>query len=76
LKLERINNVLFLSIAPECTISFKKEWVEHLRTLPYTKFGEYIRTIIYPALSSDERKLWNKSTINNRELHEAVQVEV
>ena len=73
MKLERIDGVLMLCIAPETYISFRWSWVEQLRSLPYDQFGEYIRTYIYPALSDLERKLWNKATISNRNLHNAVQ---
>jgi len=60
LRLERVQDVLVLHITPESCISFRDEWVEQLRALPYSEFGEFIRSTIYPALSAKEQKLWNK----------------
>lgn len=73
MKLERIGDALMLRITSDGYVSFRAEWIEQLRALPYDQYGEYIRTTIYPALSDMERKLWNKATINNRVLREAVQ---
>ena len=71
--LERIHNVIILQISPEDYITFREEWIEQLRALPYSQFGEFIRSTIYPALSEKDQKIWNKSTISNRDLHNAVQ---
>jgi len=76
LKLERINDVLMLHIAPELFISFRYEWVEQLRALPYEEFGNFIRDVIYPALSDKERQAWHQSQISNRDLQSAVQATV
>jgi len=76
LKLERIRDVIMLHITPEHCITFREEWIEQLRALPYDQFGEFIRSTVYPALSDNDRKLWNKVTINNRDLHAAVQAVV
>jgi len=76
LRIERIQDVITLHISDESCVSLRKEWVEQLRTLPYEEFGEFIRTSIYPALNDNERKIWNKATISNRDLQSAVQAEV
>ncbi|NLG17863.1 MAG: hypothetical protein GX556_11070 [Fibrobacter sp.] len=74
--LERIQGALMLHITPELCIYFRSEWVEQLRALPYDQFGEFIRSTIYPSLSDKERRLWNKTTINNRDLQAAVQAAI
>lgn len=71
--LERIHNVIILQISDEIYITFREEWVEKLRTLPYSQFGEFIRSTIYPALSEKDQNIWNRSSITNRDLHNAVQ---
>jgi hypothetical protein len=72
LKLERVNNVLMLEISADRRVSFRQEWVEQHRALPYDQFGEFIRDTVYPALSAQERKLWNGSKISNRDLQIAI----
>jgi hypothetical protein len=54
-------------------ITFREEWIKQLRILPYEQFGEFIRTNIYPALNDSDKKIWNSSTISNRDLQTAVQ---
>jgi hypothetical protein len=76
LNLERIHDVLYLCIAPESYITFREEWVEQLRALPYGEFGAFMRDTIYPALSDQERKAWRRSQINNRDLQAAVLADV
>ena len=73
MKIDRIQNVLFLIINIDCVITFREEWIMQLRALPYDQFGEFIRTNIYPALNDTDRKIWNSSTISNRDLQAAVQ---
>ena len=73
MRLQRINDGLFLCLDPERSISFLESWVEQLRSLPYEKYGDFIRKNIYPALSLMERSLWNKATISNRVLQKAVE---
>ena len=53
--------------------SFREEWVEQLRALPYEQYGDFLKDTIYPALTEEERKLWHKSQISNRALHAALQ---
>jgi hypothetical protein len=72
-KIDRIQNVPFLMINIDCMITFREEWITQLRTLPYDQFGDFIRTNIYPALNDADRKIWNSSTISNRDLQAAVQ---
>jgi hypothetical protein len=72
-KIDRIKDVPVLIITIDCMITFKEEWIKQLRVLPYDKFGEFIRTNIYPALNDTDRKIWNSSTISNRDLQAAVQ---
>jgi hypothetical protein len=76
MKLERLNNALTLDLGEGKTVAFRDEWIVQLRALAYDKYGEYIRTTIYPALSDDERKLWNRTTVNNLDLQAALQAEV
>jgi hypothetical protein len=68
LKLEKLENGYLLDLGDGHTVSLREEWVRELRSLSFDQFGEYIHTTIYPAFSDDERKAWNKSTINNKEL--------
>lgn len=70
--LERIEDLAFLKIDNENSILFRDEWVVALRPLPYGQYGDYIRSTVYPALSAKERQIWNKSTISNRALHDAI----
>ena len=72
MKLERVNNVLMREISADRIVSFRQEWVEKLRALPYQEFGTFMRDAIYPALSDHERKLWNSSKISNRDLQIAI----
>jgi hypothetical protein len=64
---------LLLEIRENCEISFQREWVMHLSTLPYEQYGDYIKSTIYPALSEKDRMTWIRSTISNRDLLLAVQ---
>ena len=73
MKFERINDVLILWIAEDITITFRDEWVQHLSTLPYDKFGEFIRVNIYSSLSDTDKKIWNRATISNLDLRTAAQ---
>jgi len=72
MKITLIQGVPFLEISDDCTISFQREWIAHLKALPYDQFGEYIKSAIYPALSDKERMIWNRSTISNLNLHQAI----
>jgi hypothetical protein len=69
----RVGDVLVLRISEERYITFLDEWVERLRTLPYDQYGDVIRSTVYPALSETDRRIWNRSTISNRDLHNAIQ---
>jgi hypothetical protein len=73
LRLERIRDMLVLHIAPNAGISFRQEWVEQLRALPYEQYGDFLKDTIYPALTEEERKLWHKLQFSNRALYEALQ---
>lgn len=73
MKIDRIQNVPFLMINIDCMITFREEWITQLRTLPYDQFGDFIRTNIYPALTDTDKKVWNSSTISNRDLQAAVE---
>ncbi|MBN1292353.1 MAG: hypothetical protein JXB48_10985 [Candidatus Latescibacteria bacterium] len=72
MKLCKINESLMLQIPPDTYISFRESWINDLKTLPYEKFGDYIRRNIYSFFNSQDRSFWNKSTINNKELQEAI----
>jgi hypothetical protein len=72
LKLERLKDGLRLEIGEGASIPFRQEWVAELRALPYQEFGTFMRDVIYPALSDQERKLWNNSKISNRDLQIAI----
>lgn len=63
---------VLLEISENCEISFQKEWIIHLRTLPYEQYGDYIKSTIYPALSEKDKMIWIRSTISNRDLLQAV----
>jgi hypothetical protein len=70
--LERISGTIYLKITEDFRISFSEEWIKHLRSLPYERFGEFLRGTIYKVLSPQERKLWNKTRISNTELLRAL----
>lgn len=72
MRFERINDILILWISDDTSITFRDEWIHHLRALPYEKFGEFIRANIYSALNDTDRKIWNSVTISNRDLQSAV----
>ncbi len=72
MKLERIQNVLFLKVAEENSIAFREEWVEQLRNLPPEGYGEFMRDTIYPALSAEDRKVWHKTAMSNLDIQSAV----
>jgi len=73
MKLMLKNNDLLLEISDTCEISFQRDWISHLRTLPYEQFGDYIKSTIYPALSEKDKMTWIRSTISNRDLLQVVQ---
>jgi hypothetical protein len=73
LKLVRVNGEITLNLEDGSCISFKKVWIDELMLLPYDHYGDYIRSNIYPALSVEEKKIWNKATVNNRDLQAAIQ---
>jgi hypothetical protein len=54
-------------------VKFRQEWVEKLRALSHEHFGDFIRLHIYPALSDQEKKSWNRSQISNKDLYNAIQ---
>jgi hypothetical protein len=76
LRLERIRDILVLHIAPKVSISFRQEWVNKLRALPYDQYGDFLKDTIYPALTEEERNLWHKLQFSNRALYEALQAVV
>ena len=73
LNLDRINSELILFITPKAGISFREEWVEQLRAIPYEEYGVFMRDTIYPALSVQDRKVWHRSQISNQDLFCAIQ---
>jgi hypothetical protein len=73
LKLDRVEGELLLDFGDGSRISFKKVWINELQSLQYDRYGDFIRSNIYPALSFEEKKIWNKATVSNRELETAVQ---
>jgi hypothetical protein len=73
LRLERVVGELLLDLGGGSCISFKEVWINELLSLPYDRYGDFIRSNIYPALSDKDKKIWNKATVNNRELEAAVQ---
>ncbi|MBN1128957.1 MAG: hypothetical protein JXA71_08225 [Chitinispirillaceae bacterium] len=73
MNLERTPNALFLKITEDFGISFRDEWVRHLRTLPYDRFGDFMRGTVYKTLSDQERKVWHRLKISNKDLFNAVQ---
>lgn len=66
-------DALSLEISDENKILFRRAWVDQMKSLPYDQFGEYIKSNIYPVLTDNERMLWNRTTISNRDLHQAIQ---
>jgi len=72
-KIVRNNDVIQLELGNEEVIVIKREWIDNLKPLPYDKFGDYIKSNIYPALSDKERMIWNRATISNVELQTALQ---
>jgi hypothetical protein len=73
MKLKLKDTELLLEISESCNISFQREWISHLRTLPYEQYGDYIKSTIYPALSEKDKMIWIRSTISNRELYDLAQ---
>jgi hypothetical protein len=67
------NTDLLLEISENCEISFHREWIMHLRNLPYELYGDYIKSTIYPALSEKDKMTWIRVTISNRELYDLAQ---
>jgi hypothetical protein len=72
MNLERIKGTIYLNITEDFSISFNEEWIKHLRSLPFERFGDYLRGTIYKVLSPQERTMWNKSKISNTELLKAL----
>ena len=70
---ERISNSIFLKLTEEFRIPFSEEWINHLRSLPYDRFGEFLRGTIYKVLSPQQRKMWNKTRISNTDLMKALE---
>ena len=70
---ERTKGSLYLKLTEDFRISFSEEWINHLRSLPFDRFGEFMRGTIYKVLSPQERKMWNKTRISNTELMKALQ---
>ena len=71
--LTRTENAFTLHLTPELTIDFQESWVDYLRLLPFDSYGDYIRSTIYPGLSDTDKRTWNKTTVSNKKLFEAVQ---
>jgi hypothetical protein len=74
-KFDRIQGILFLifDLESDRLITFKDEWIERLRSLPYEQYGVYIHSNIYPSLTDKEQKIWKSTTISNIALQEAIQ---
>ena len=73
MQLRRVENKLLLHISDDCIIEFKAEWATFLRSVPIDQYGEFLKDVIYPALSKEEQKLWNNVQISNPQLHTAIQ---
>ena len=73
MKLERINDMLFLHITAKNTISFREEWLGQLRTLTVSDYAVFLRDTLYPSLSVHDRKVWHRSQFSNHELFNAIQ---
>lgn len=73
MKIVRNNDLIQLELGNEEIIVIKRDWIDNLKSLPYDKFGDYIKSNIYPALTDKERKIWNRATISNVELQTALQ---
>ena len=69
--LERTNGSITLVIG-DSSVAFRPEWVEELRALPYEQFGTFLKSTLYPALSEEEKKIWNRSQISNVDLQAAL----
>ena len=70
--LTRTENAFILHLTPELTIDFQEAWVDYLRLIPFEEYCIYVRSTIYPGLSDADKKTWNKVTVSNKELFEAV----
>lgn len=73
LKVIRSNESIVLEIAEEIRISIREEWLPQINSLTLDKMGDFLRQIVYPSLSKDEQKLWNKSQISNKDLFDVLQ---
>lgn len=74
MRLERIKGALFLRISEELSVPFKEEWIEQLQLInTLTAVGDFLRDTLYPALTDEERKVWRRCKINNRDLLNLVQ---
>jgi len=71
-KLNRVHGIPCLIIDDESMITFREEWVQVLRSLPYEQFGDFFHSEVYPTLSDKEKKIWNKTTISNPTLQSAI----
>ena len=71
--LTRTKNAFTLHLTPELSIDFQEAWVDYLRLLPFEEDCIYVRSTIYPGFSEKDKKTWNKVTVSNKELFEAVQ---
>lgn len=72
MQLVRKNGVLLLFFPPDIHFSFKESWIQDLQKLPIEKYGEYIKTEIYPLFSSLEQSQWIRTTISNKDLEGAI----
>lgn len=70
--LERSNGPFLLKFSENSSVSFKSEWVDILRKLPFEEYGSVLRDTVYPALSPEEKIIWNKSFTSNKDLFSAI----
>ena len=71
MKLERASGGLFLKLGDN-SIYFDKAWIEQMRVIPFENIGDYVRKTIYPSLSDEEKKIWFKAQISNKELLQVI----
>ncbi len=66
------NSTYTLHLSASSAITLESSWVDYLRLVPYEEYGDYIRATIYPGLSDQDRWVWNRVTVSNKELFKAV----
>ena len=65
--------MLKLDLGNGLNVTFQKEWVDKLRSLPIGEYGKFIRDSIYAELPARDRRSWDRSQISNKDLQTAVQ---